>query len=112
MELGINLYFYQVVQLNALRPTADTFCSLLRDALKAELQRGKMKAMKTFVKTCYTESLILSNNDRSNEREDGSFVIEDGVEGDGVGGAIGQPAFHGGLGFKYKFPGDPKKWVI
>lgn len=95
--------------MNALRPTADSFCTLLRDALKAELQRGKMKAMKSFVKTCYTETLISTNNDQSNEREDGSFVIEDPGDGEGVSGGIVQPAFHGGLGFKYKFPGDPKK---
>ncbi|KAF9019044.1 hypothetical protein BDZ89DRAFT_1044110 [Hymenopellis radicata] len=39
-------------------PTADLFCSLLRDALKIELQRGQMKAVKGFVKTCYSETLI------------------------------------------------------
>ena len=48
----------QVVQLTALRPTADLFCSLLRDALKAELNRGQMKAVKTFIQTCYSEVLV------------------------------------------------------
>lgn len=95
----------QIVQLTSLRPTADAFCALLREALKAELQRGQMKAVKTSVKTCYSEALIsTSSSVADHEREDGSLVAET-KEGS-------QPLetdFHGGLGLKFRFPGDPKK---
>ena len=92
------------MQLTSLRPTADHFCSLLRDALKVELQRGQMKLVKNFVKTCYSEALILdSSNVAENEREDGSLISEK----DGTSQEIG---YHGGLGLKFKFPGDPKKY--
>ncbi|EIM86543.1 TBC-domain-containing protein [Stereum hirsutum FP-91666 SS1] len=95
-----------VVQLTSLRPTADLFCSLLRDALKVELQAGRMKAVKGFAKTCYSENLVAESSPvAENEREDGSLI--DGGEKDGE-GTRGHP-FHGGLGLKFKFPGDPKK---
>jgi hypothetical protein len=91
-----------VVQLTALRPSADLFCALLRDALKAELQRGQMKAVRAFVRTAYSEALLASAaSTAAAEREDGSLLpTEDAA-----------PAYHGGLGLKYKFPGDPKKWA-
>lgn len=98
----------KVVQLTSLRPTADLFCSLLRDALKVELQAGRMKAVKGFAKTCYSENLVAESSPvAENEREDGSLI--DGGEKDGE-GTRGHP-FHGGLGLKFKFPGDPKKCV-
>ncbi|TFK61250.1 TBC-domain-containing protein [Pluteus cervinus] len=94
-----------IVQLTSLRPTADLFCSLLRDALKVELQRGQMKAVKPFVKTCYSEVIAAagSTGPTENEREDGSLINEreSGSDSDAV--------YHGGLGLKYKFPGDAKK---
>ena len=97
----------KVVQLTSLRPAADQFCALLSIALKAELQAGKMKTVKPFSKTCYSENLILDSSPVADkEREDGSLI--DGGEKAGEGGA---PAFHGGLGLKFKFPGDPKKYV-
>ncbi|TFY76730.1 hypothetical protein EWM64_g7281 [Hericium alpestre] len=93
-----------IVQLTSLRPTADLFCSLLRDALKAELQAGHMKFVKGFAKTCYSENLIVDDSPvAENEREDGS-LIDGEKSADGTG-----PAVHGGLGLKFKFPGDPKK---
>jgi hypothetical protein len=93
------------VQLTSLRPAADQFCALLSMALKAELQAGKMKTVKPFSKTCYSENLILDTSPvADNEREDGSLI--DGGRKVGEGNA---PAFHGGLGLKFKFPGDPKK---
>ncbi|KAH9479789.1 Putative GTPase-activating protein [Psilocybe cubensis] len=93
-----------IVQLTSLRPTADLFCSLLRDALKVELQRGQMKLVKTFVKTCYSEVLISDNsNAADNEREDGSLIA------DSADGSNPDVSYHGGLGLKFKFPGDPKK---
>ncbi|KAF8517918.1 rab-GTPase-TBC domain-containing protein [Hysterangium stoloniferum] len=95
-----------IVQLMGLRPTADLFCSYLRNSLKRELQKGQMKAMKTFVRTCYTEYLIPpSSHVADNEREDGS-LIPVGEEG---ALAPGTETFLGGLGLKFKFPGDPKK---
>jgi hypothetical protein len=76
-------------------------------ALKAELQAGKMKTVKPFSKTCYSENLVLDSSPVADkEREDGSLI--DGGEKTGEGNA---PAFHGGLGLKFKFPGDPKKYV-
>ncbi|KAJ8487454.1 hypothetical protein ONZ45_g14324 [Pleurotus djamor] len=90
-----------IIQLTSLRPTADLFCSLLRDALKVELQRGNMKAVKGFVKSCYSEVLLASATP-DNEREDGSLV-QDGKDGSS------ENVYHGGLGLKFRFPGDPKK---
>jgi len=95
------------VQLTSLRPAADQFCGLLSLALKAELQAGKMKSVRPFSRTCYSENLVLDSSPVADkEREDGSLI--DGGEKAGEGDA---PAFHGGLGLKFKFPGDPKKYV-
>ena len=91
----------QVVQLTALRPTADLFCSLLRDALKAELNRGQMKAVKTFVQTCYSEVLVANAED--GEEKDGGPAKVDNTASDSP--------YLGGLGRKLKFPGDPRKYV-
>lgn len=97
----------QIVQLTSLRPSADQFCALLRDALKVELQRGQMKQIKGFVKSCYSEVLVSdSSTVPENEREDGSLIT---AEKDGNSQEIN---FHGGLGLKFKFPGDPKKYVL
>ncbi|KAI0306008.1 TBC-domain-containing protein [Multifurca ochricompacta] len=94
-----------VVQLTSLRPVADQFCALLSMALKAELQAGKMKTVKPFSKTCYSEYLVSDTSPVSEkEREDGSLI--DGGEKAGEGDL---PVFQGGLGLKFKFPGDPKK---
>ncbi|KAJ3497556.1 hypothetical protein NLJ89_g10334 [Agrocybe chaxingu] len=93
-----------IVQLTSLRPTADLFCSLLRDALKVELQRGQMKLVKGFVKTCYSELLISeTSNAGDNEHEDGSLITDE------KSGSRQEVSYHGGLGLKFKFPGDPKK---
>jgi TBC1 domain family member 8/9 len=98
----------QVVQLTALRPSADLFCALLRDALKAELQRGQMKAVKAFVRTCYSEALLATtSNVAATEREDGSLIKADEPGGEAV--TAEGPAYLGGLGLRFKFPGDPKK---
>ncbi|KAJ7302992.1 rab-GTPase-TBC domain-containing protein [Mycena albidolilacea] len=94
-----------IVQLTSLRPTADLFCSLLRDALKVELQRGQMRAVKGFVKTCYSEALVSTTSQvADNEREDGSLISEERPDA-----APRESTYHGGLGLKFKFPGDPKK---
>jgi len=76
-------------------------------ALKAELQAGKMKSVRPFSRTCYSENLVLDSSPVADkEREDGSLI--DGGDKAGEGDA---PTFHGGLGLKFKFPGDPKKYV-
>jgi hypothetical protein len=76
-------------------------------ALKADLQAGKMKTVKPFSKTCYSENLVVDSSPVADkEREDGSLI--DGGDKAGQGDA---PAFHGGLGLKFKFPGDPRKYV-
>ncbi|KAJ7147645.1 rab-GTPase-TBC domain-containing protein [Mycena crocata] len=94
-----------IVQLTSLRPTADLFCSLLRDALKIELQRGQMRAVKGFVKTCYSEALVSTTSSvADNEREDGSLISEEKDDP-----TPRESTYHGGLGLKFKFPGDPKK---
>ncbi|KAJ7261890.1 rab-GTPase-TBC domain-containing protein [Mycena rebaudengoi] len=94
-----------IVQLTSLRPTADLFCSLLRDALKIELQRGQMRAVKGFVKTCYSEALVSTTSQvADNEREDGSLISEEKEDP-----IPRESTYHGGLGLKFKFPGDPKK---
>ncbi|KIY62659.1 TBC-domain-containing protein [Cylindrobasidium torrendii FP15055 ss-10] len=93
-----------IVQLTSLRPTADLFCSLLRDALKIELQKGQMKKVKPFVKTCYSETLVTeSATVADQEHEDGSLIAEEKDSGPR------ESTFHGGLGLRFKFPGDPRK---
>ena len=102
---GIMLSISQIVQLTSLRHNADLFCSLLREALKLELQAGQSKHVKTFAKTCYSEILVSGSSPvAEGEREDGSLI-----ESDERGGEGDQVVFHGGLGLKFRFPGDPKK---
>jgi hypothetical protein len=65
-----------------------------------------MKLVKNFVKTCYSEVLVSeSSNTADNEREDGSLIPD---EKDGTTQDV---TYHGGLGLKFKFPGDPKKYA-
>ncbi|EKM50087.1 uncharacterized protein PHACADRAFT_105336 [Phanerochaete carnosa HHB-10118-sp] len=92
-----------VVQITALRPTADLFCSLLRDALKVELARGQMKVVKTFVQTCYSEVFIAATNDA--DGKEGAA----GQKNEALPGSDPNSAYLGGLGLKFKFPGDPRK---
>ena len=94
----------QVVQLTSLRPSADLFCSLLRDALKAELQRGQMKAVKGFVKTCYSEVLVSAGTGPAEEK--------DASKTDSTVDSATESSYLGGLGLKFKFPGDPRKCVV
>ena len=97
------------MQLTSLRPTADLFCSLLRDALKVELQKGNMKAVKGFVKTCYSELLVANASEVADEKagEAAAAKAEDGS----TAATSSESMYLGGLGLKFKFPGDPKKWV-
>ena len=90
----------QVVQLTSLRPTADLFCSLLRDALKSELQRGQMKVVKPFIKSLFSESLVSTTVDDGKD----PFIAESNDPDP-------NSLYLGGLGLKFKFPGDPRKYV-
>jgi hypothetical protein len=96
----------QIVQLTSLRPTADLFCTLLKEALKVELSKGQMKALKTFVKTCYSESLVDTSASLSASmvKEQDQDEAKDSKTADSS-----QPLCHTGLGNRFKFPGDPKK---
>ncbi|KAL1945053.1 hypothetical protein VTO73DRAFT_2673 [Trametes versicolor] len=100
-----------VVQLTSLRPTADLFCSLLRDALKVELQKGKMKAVKPFIKTCYSELLVANASAPENaEEKDGGGASKHAANEDGGPSSPAADSMYlGGLGLKFKFPGDAKK---
>ncbi|KAL7280608.1 hypothetical protein ACG7TL_005545 [Trametes sanguinea] len=102
-----------VVQLTSLRPTADLFCSLLRDALKVELQKGKMKAVKPFVKTCYSELLVATASapEHADEKDGGGASGKSAAAADdgGPSSPAADSMYLGGLGLKFKFPGDPKK---
>ncbi|KAG8859989.1 hypothetical protein FRB91_005316 [Serendipita sp. 411] len=108
-QLGLTLWHGMKIniQLTSLRPTADQFCVHLRDALKIQLDLGRMKQVKQFVKTCYSEVLIpISNPEADNEREDGSIMTDNG---DVDGNPLTKTNYHGGLGLTFKFPGDAKK---
>lgn len=96
-----NRLMLQIVQLTSLRPTADQFCSLLRDALKAELQRGQMKAVKSFVQTAYSEVLVASGNDLDEKASTSRIEANPGSD-------LSSP-YLGGLGLKFRYPGDPRK---
>ena len=65
-----------------------------------------MKALKAFVKTCYSESLVASSAlmSASMTKEQGQEEDKDPKTAD-----ESQPAYHTGLGHRFKFPGDPKK---
>lgn len=58
-----------------------------------------MKAVKSFIQTCYSETLLAS------------------LEGDDKDGAVpktepSSESLHlGGLGLRFKYPGDPRKYV-
>jgi hypothetical protein len=66
-----------------------------------------MKLVKTFVKTCYSEALVSDSSAvADNEHEDGSLINE------ATPGLTGRDTtYHGGLGLRFKFPGDPRKSV-
>jgi hypothetical protein len=65
-----------------------------------------MKLIKSFSKTLYSEVIIPTSSSISDkEREDGSLIKEEGEHAD----SISSHDYLGGLGLKFKFPGDAKK---
>jgi TBC1 domain family member 8/9 len=62
-----------------------------------------MKSMKSFVKTCFSEYLL-------SETEEANALSDE--NGDAVTKAGEKVPYLGGLGLKFKFPGDAKKSVF
>lgn len=81
-----------------------------------------MKLVKPFVKTCYSEFLLAQDESTSVSPVDGDGnpnpnpeqgeKKEDQAGEAGEGGEGSEPPYLGGLGLKYKFPGDPKKYAF
>lgn len=113
---GMQLIF----QLNALRPSCESFCNALRDRLRAHL--SEMKQLKPFLAGCYSECLLKDGTDattaddfESNTAKSTSLIdtsTETGTN-EPTGGAFAASAkdvpYHMGLGATFGFPGDPKK---
>ncbi|CED83364.1 GTPase-activating protein VRP [Phaffia rhodozyma] len=92
-----------ILQLTSMLPTAEHFCILLRDALKAQLPQ--MKLLKPFTATLYSEYLMASVDD-----EPQGSLISTVAEGDARGpGGESKGVYQRGLGETFGFPGDPRK---
>ena len=118
----------QILQLTSLLPTAEHFCILLRDALRAQVspsaqlcalrsslalttyvprpafspQLPQMKLLKGFTASLYSEFLLA-------EKEEDS-ALNGATEGDARGpGGDGKGTYERGLGELFGFPGDAKK---
>lgn len=63
-----------------------------------------MKSVKGFAKTCFSESLIAEPAAETEEGAGSPDAADKDAGSDEV-------AYHGGLGLRFKFPGDPKKCV-
>ena len=77
-----------------------------------------MKAMKTFVKTCYSEHLLSAGATDVEQDKAAADPGQSPNSESGTGPTAAEkpqdtePKFHGGLGLTFKFPGDPKKYVL
>lgn len=60
-----------------------------------------MKSVKGFVKTCYSEVLVSGSAFTPSDEKDEHSASE-----------ASESSYHGGLGLRFKFPGDPKKCVV
>ncbi|UZJ52900.1 hypothetical protein CBS101457_002220 [Exobasidium rhododendri] len=109
-----------ILQLNALRPQCESFCSQLRDNLRGQLSH--MKTLKSFAGGCYSEVLLQEalNDDKlgvsvvgegstPGEREKEAADIGAMEPQDLVDALPPAPPYHAGLGARFKFPGDPRK---
>jgi TBC1 domain family member 8/9 len=64
-----------------------------------------MKLVKPFARTGYSEALVSESSAvADNEREDGSLISEEKDDPLPRGST-----YHGGLGLRFRFRGDPKK---
>ena len=64
-----------------------------------------MKLVKPFVKTCYSELLVAN----ATAPENGDEKTEGKTAESAQEGSASDSRYLGGLGLKFKFPGDPKK---
>ena len=105
-----------ILQLNALRPTCEHFCSILRDQLRAQL--GNMKLLKPFLNGCYSEHLLTitepapaaadsKDKDTDKQKAQGDTPLDD--KQDPTSKAVEQPEYQAGLGATFGFPGDARK---
>lgn len=106
-----------ILQLNALRPSCEHFCAVLRDQLRAQL--GNMKLLKPFLAGCYSEFLI--TDDVPDPK--GKRVATDAADGTADTPASEtdekalltapadkeEPKYQMGLGATFGFPGDARK---
>lgn len=116
------MLFLQILQLNALRGQCETFSSVLRDRLRAQLP--SMKKLKPFVGSCYSEFVLNPDLDPSNK---GKEAVTDAttqetpteektaeaaasvMEEQNGGESSVPPPYHAGLGARFKYPGDARK---
>ncbi|SAM75420.1 probable MDR1-Mac1p interacting protein [Ustilago bromivora] len=118
-----------ILQLNALRPTCEHFCAVLRDQLRAQL--GNMKLLKPFLAGCYSEFLISDDlsdpkgkravTDASltpaSEKDDPTksasadepAATSGNAEADAPTDTKELPKYQAGLGATFGFPGDARK---
>ena len=64
-----------------------------------------MKLVKGFVKTCYSELLVSNATAPDGVDEKAEAKAAEGTQE----GSASDSMYLGGLGLKFKFPGDPKK---
>ncbi|EST10163.1 GRAM domain protein [Kalmanozyma brasiliensis GHG001] len=109
-----------ILQLNALRPSCEHFCAVLRDQLRAQL--GNMKLLKPFLTGCYSEFLIsddLSDPKGKRAVTDASLTpASESEDPSNTGSAATEveapadkepPKYQAGLGATFGFPGDARK---
>lgn len=109
-----------ILQLNALRPSCEHFCAVLRDQLRAQL--GNMKLLKPFLTGCYSEFLISDDlSDPKGKRAVTDASLTPASEGDDPSNTASAaaeveapadkepPKYQAGLGATFGFPGDARK---
>lgn len=110
---------FQILQLNALRTQCESFCSLLRDSLRAQLP--SMKQLKPFVASCYSEIFLNPDLDATKCIATDEAGLSDEVDtkapdekapptsSDSASVLTAPPSYHAGLGARFKYPGDARK---
>lgn len=109
---GMQLIF----QLNALRPSCEGFCNALRNRLRAHL--SEMKQLKPFLAGCYSEYLIKEgaesaapDDPEASSAQTGTLIDTEKEHATGSSAPANDRPYHMGLGERFGFPGDPKKYV-
>ncbi|KAN0065061.1 hypothetical protein ACQY0O_001556 [Thecaphora frezii] len=118
-----------ILQLNALRPSCEHFCGVLRDQLRAQL--GNMKLLKPFLAGCYSETLLTEpaadasekgkpatpSQEKDNLQSDLTPASEKSEPEPSAAPTASsteskdkdKPRYQAGLGATFGFPGDPRK---